>query len=111
MNNRFKNTSVWVPLALAVALVGGMWIGKSFMNTSGRWDSKAKLETILGIIDSNYVDDVDADSLLEASLPGLLSRLDPTRYISPHVTCRVSTRSSAVPFQVSASRSTCSTIL
>jgi carboxyl-terminal processing protease len=77
MNNRFKNTSVWVPLALAVALVGGMWIGKSFMNTSGRWDSKAKLETILGIIDSNYVDDVDADSLLEASLPGLLSRLDP----------------------------------
>lgn len=77
MNNRFKNTSVWVPLALAVALVGGMWIGKSFLNNSGKWDSKAKLETILGIIDSNYVDDIDPDSLLEASLPGLLSRLDP----------------------------------
>ncbi len=77
MNNRLKNTSVWVPLALAVALVGGMWIGKSFLNNSGKWDSKAKLETIMRIIDSNYVDDIDPDSLLEASLPGLMSRLDP----------------------------------
>lgn len=77
MNNRLKNTSVWVPLALAVALVGGMWIGKSFLNTSGKWDSKAKLETILRLIDNNYVDDIDPDSLLEASLPGLMSRLDP----------------------------------
>lgn len=77
MNNRLKNTSVWVPLALAVALVGGMWIGKSFLNNSGKWDSKAKLETIMRIIDNNYVDDVDPDSLLETSLPGLLSKLDP----------------------------------
>ncbi|MDE6117204.1 MAG: S41 family peptidase [Duncaniella sp.] len=77
MNNRLKNTSVWVPLALAVALVGGMWIGKSFLNNSGKWDSKAKLETIMRIIENNYVDDIDSDSLLEASFPGLLSRLDP----------------------------------
>ncbi|MDE5650326.1 MAG: S41 family peptidase, partial [Duncaniella sp.] len=77
MNNRLKNTSVWVPLALAAALVGGMWIGKSFLNNSGKWDSKAKLETIMRIIENNYVDDIDSDSLLEASFPGLLSRLDP----------------------------------
>lgn len=77
MNNRLKKTSVWVPLALAVALVAGMWIGKSFLNTSGKWGAKAKLNTVLELIDANYVDDIDPDSLLEATFPNLLSRLDP----------------------------------
>ncbi len=77
MNNRLKNTSVWVPLALAVALVGGMWIGKTFFNNSGQWSSRSKLDTVLRMIDRNYVDDVDTDSLLEATFPELLSHLDP----------------------------------
>lgn len=77
MNNRLKKTSVWMPLAIAVALVAGMWIGKSFFNNSARWNSRSKLDTILEIIDRSYVDDVDPDSLLEASFAGLLSHLDP----------------------------------
>ena len=76
MNNRLKKTSVWMPLAIAVALVAGMWIGK-FFNNSARWNSRSKLDTILEIIDRSYVDDVDPDSLLEASFAGLLSHLDP----------------------------------
>ncbi|PWB03013.1 S41 family peptidase [Duncaniella muris] len=66
-----------MPLAIAVALVAGMWIGKSFFNNSARWNSRSKLDTILEIIDRSYVDDVDPDSLLEASFAGLLSHLDP----------------------------------
>ncbi len=77
MNNRLKKTSVWMPLAIAVALVAGMWIGKSFFNNSARWNSRSKLDTILEIIDRSYVDDVDPDSLLEASFAGRLSHLDP----------------------------------
>lgn len=77
MNNRLKKTSVWMPLAIAVALVAGMWIGKYFFNNSARWNSRSKLDTILEIIDRSYVDDVDPDSLLEASFAGLLSHLDP----------------------------------
>ena len=77
MNNPLKKTSVWMPLAIAVALVAGMWIGKSFFNNSARWNSRSKLDTILEIIDRSYVDDVDPDSLLEASFAGLLSHLDP----------------------------------
>ena len=77
MNNRLKKTSVWMPLAIAVALVAGMWIGKSFFNNSARWNSRSKLDTILEIIDRSYVDDVDPDSLLEASFAGLLSHLAP----------------------------------
>lgn len=77
MNNRLKKTSVWMPLAIAVALVAGMWIGKSFFNNSARWNSRSKLDTILDLIDRSYVDDIDTDSLLETSFAGLLSHLDP----------------------------------
>lgn len=77
MNNRLKKTTVWMPLAIAVALVAGMWIGKSFFNNSARWNSRSKLDTILDLIDRSYVDDIDTDSLLETSFAGLLSHLDP----------------------------------
>ena len=77
MNNRLKKASVWMPLAIAVSVVAGMWIGSTFFNDSGKWSSRSKLDTILEIVKRSYVDDVDTDSLLEASFPGLLSRLDP----------------------------------
>lgn len=63
MNNRLKKTSVWMPLAIAVALVAGMWIGKFFFNDSAKWNSRSKLDTIMDIIDRSYVDDIDTDSL------------------------------------------------
>lgn len=77
MNNRLKNPGVWMPLALAVALVGGMWIGKTLFNNHHGWNSRTKLDTILELIDKNYVDEVDTDSILEASFSGLMSHLDP----------------------------------
>lgn len=66
-----------MPLALAIALVGGMWIGKTFFNSHHGWDARAKLDSILDIIDDNYVDDVDTDSVLEVSFAGIMSHLDP----------------------------------
>lgn len=77
MNNRLKNPGVWMPLALAVALVAGMWIGSSFFNSRHSWDARTKLDTILDLIDKNYVDEIDTDSILEASFSGLMSHLDP----------------------------------
>ncbi|WP_289758185.1 S41 family peptidase [uncultured Duncaniella sp.] len=83
MNNRLKKTSVWMPLAIALSLVAGMWIGSAFFNGSGKWSSRSKLDAILELVERSYVDEVDTDSLLEASFPGLLSRLDPhSVYIS-----------------------------
>ncbi|MCM1522005.1 MAG: S41 family peptidase [Muribaculaceae bacterium] len=77
MNKRLKNPAVWMPLAIAVALVAGMWIGKAFFGGGSSWNSRSKLDTILELIERNYVDEVDTDSLLEATLPELLSSLDP----------------------------------
>lgn len=72
-----KKASVWMPLALALAVVAGVWLGKYLFNDSSRSNSGSKLDTILGIIRTSYVDDVDIDSLLEESLPDLLAHLDP----------------------------------
>lgn len=77
MNNRLKNPGVWMPLAIAVSLVAGMWIGKTFFNNYHGWNSRTKLDTILEMIDKNYVDHVDTDSILEESFSGLMSHLDP----------------------------------
>ena len=62
MNNRLKKTSVWMPLAIALSLVAGMWIGHTFFNGSGKWSSRSKLDTILELVDRSYVDDVDTHS-------------------------------------------------
>lgn len=77
MNNRLKNPGVWMPLALALALVGGMWIGKTFFNNYHGWDSRSKLDTILELINKNYVDEIDTESILEVSFPEIISHLDP----------------------------------
>lgn len=77
MNNRLKKTSVWMPLVMALTLVAGMWIGKLFFNDSAKWNSRSKLDTIMDIVERSYVDEVNTDSLIEASFPGILSRLDP----------------------------------
>lgn len=66
-----------MPLAIAIALVGGMWLGKYFFTTSYRWNANTKLDTIMKMIEATYVDDIDTDSLFDTAIPDLLSHLDP----------------------------------
>lgn len=65
-----------VPFALALGIVGGIFLGKY---ESGKKISPAqnKLQTIMGLIQSQYVDEIDLDSLMESTIPDLLSSLDP----------------------------------
>lgn len=68
--------SIFLPLALAVGVVGGIFIGKY---EAGRHltPEQEKMQTILGLIRSQYVDEIDVDSLLETTIPDLLASLDP----------------------------------
>lgn len=67
---------VLVPLMLAVGIVGGFFIGKhaSLKQLS---PEEEKLRTILGIIDQQYVDKINTDSLLDKAIPDILASLDP----------------------------------
>ncbi|MCC8177476.1 MAG: PDZ domain-containing protein [Bacteroidales bacterium] len=71
------NATVWIPLLVCVAFVGGWLAGNQLAGSHGNSPAEKKLNTILSLIKSDYVDDVDLDSLLEYTLPGLLSTLDP----------------------------------
>ncbi len=76
-------TSVWIPLIIALAFVGGFLCDSLLRQDSGRSSAEQKLSNILNLIDNEYVDEVDIDSLMDATFPALLSNLDPhSVYIS-----------------------------
>ena len=65
-----------LPLLFAVGIAGGILMGRYFFTT--RLDPREqKLHTMLEMIEKQYVDEVDMDSLLEQLYPKLLSLLDP----------------------------------
>jgi carboxyl-terminal processing protease len=75
--------SIILPIILALTLVTGILIGKfipnkedyqSRLNIRSRND---KLNSILNIIESNYVDSVNKNDLVEAAIPAMLKKLDP----------------------------------
>jgi carboxyl-terminal processing protease len=83
MNYNNSKKSVLLPVLLAVALALGVFIGKFL---PGKEDSPQhssirsrndKLNSILNIIESNYVDSVNRNDLVEAAIPAILKKLDP----------------------------------
>lgn len=68
---------VWIPLVASIAFVAGLFINGLLQDNSGRSDGEKKLSNLINIIGSEYVDIVDTDSLIDATLPTLLSNLDP----------------------------------
>ncbi len=78
MNNN-KARFVWIPLLLAVAIVGGILIGRFFstQNPFGRSARYDKIESLLQCIEQEYVDTVNQEELIENVMPKILGELDP----------------------------------
>lgn len=76
MMNKKNLGLVALPLLLALGVVGGIFIGRYITRRTLSVEEE-KLRTVLRLIDSEYVDNIDVDSLIEASLPDLLNSLDP----------------------------------
>ncbi len=82
MNQKLKSTAVWAPLVIAVTFITGMIAGNYFSHRQAGGSVERKISDIITLIQSDYVDAVDTDSLLEKTIPDLLSKLDPhTVYI------------------------------
>ena len=72
-----KNSGlILLPLFIAVSIIGGIFIGR-YISQRNLSVKEEKLRTILQLIKTEYVDELDIDSLIEAGLPDLLSSLDP----------------------------------
>ena len=80
MKNNNSNRNTYLPLIISVAIAIGIMIG---IYLPGRdivpqQRSKGdKLKNIIGIIETNYVDSVDRDDLIDAAIPAMLKKLDP----------------------------------
>lgn len=68
---------VWFPIVAALMFVAGLFCDSILRKDSGRSIAERKLSHILNLIDNEYVDDVDLDSIMEATFPALLANLDP----------------------------------
>ena len=78
--------SVYIPVILAITLVAGIFIGNRLTRNSGNsmplMSKSNKLDAILDLIQSAYVDSISTDTLVEKTIPQLLKNLDPhTAYI------------------------------
>lgn len=77
-NTNSRNPLTWLPVILAVTFLAGMWAGSFFFGSeSPRNRAYNKLNEILHIVEGEYVDKIDVDSLLEQSIPDILAHLDP----------------------------------
>ncbi|MCM1111097.1 MAG: S41 family peptidase [Clostridium sp.] len=77
MNNKLRTMKVIAPLALAVTFALGMWLGHVLFRTPRADNASGKISTLMNLIDSRYVDEIDTDSLLEAAIPDIMAKLDP----------------------------------
>ena len=73
----FKNPIVWLPLIIAVSVAAGILVGVELNGHRNISAAHQKFSDILNLIHNEYVDDVNLDSIIETTLPDLISNLDP----------------------------------
>ena len=88
MKEQKNSPLIWMPIAIAIAVVAGILIGENLTGVrsgASRFlgtDHDRKLNTILNLVAEDYVDTIDIDELIEVSIPDILANLDPhTVYI------------------------------
>ena len=68
-----KKTAIWLPFIIAISIVLGICIGRFYHQAStigSRIFAKQnKIETLLSIIQSQYVDTVNINKLVENAMP------------------------------------------
>ncbi|MEZ4989501.1 MAG: S41 family peptidase [Saprospiraceae bacterium] len=80
---------VWLPLAFALVLIGGMYIGMNLRSEApammvdrstpvpGSSVGQGKIEELIRYIEAKYVDEVDRDELIQDAIDEILKKLDP----------------------------------
>lgn len=83
MKPKSARQPIWLPLAIALAVVVGVVIGSRFNINKPVAENDRKLNAILNLIAQDYVDTTNLHDLVELSIPEILRKLDPhTSYFS-----------------------------
>ncbi|MCY1636640.1 S41 family peptidase [Marinifilum sp. D737] len=89
MSYNNKRSAIFLPILITLAIVVGMFINSLFQgNSTGESTifqlpkAGSKLEVVLDMVESDYVDTISSADLVEQAIPALLKDLDPhTVYI------------------------------
>lgn len=76
MNKKRNLGLVALPLLMTCGVIGGVFIG-TYITRRSLSAEEEKLRTVLRLVETEYVDRIDVDSLIESTLPTLLASLDP----------------------------------
>ena len=83
MNYNNSKKIVFLPIVLGIAVALGILIGRylpsdpNYTPHSNIRSRNDKLNSIINIIESNYVDSVNRNDLVESAIPAMLKKLDP----------------------------------
>lgn len=81
---RIKHSSIiWFPLVISISIAAGILIGNHISTKKFILDKDRKINTVLNIIESEYVDSVDIKDLVERTIPKIVANLDPHSYYIP----------------------------
>ncbi|HEV8079129.1 MAG TPA: S41 family peptidase [Chitinophagaceae bacterium] len=83
-----KKLQVWQPLLFSLVMIGGMIIGykiKGNMPAIGIFSTEKRrpVQEVLNLIENKYVDKENSDSLGDAAIEAILSKLDPHSVFLP----------------------------
>ena len=91
--NKDTRQNLLIALTYSVTLIGGMFLGYKFLkdqgytvqkNTQVAENNSEKIEEIIHLIDRNYVDEVNTDTLNHLPIDSILHQLDPhSMYLPP----------------------------
>lgn len=71
-------TNYWLPLLFSLTLAAGIWLGCELGGGSAvKTRGQEKLLDVINLINEEYVDEVDIDSIVEMVIPEMLGNLDP----------------------------------
>lgn len=76
MKNKRNSALILLPFLIAVGIGCGIFIGR-YITTKSLTAKEEKLRTVLRLIQSDYVDELNMDSLIEATFPEIMTSLDP----------------------------------
>ena len=80
MKNNNSKFSIYTPIILALILGAGIFLGSRLnynKNTVSFNIERNKIDIILDLIETDYVDTVNREKLIEETIPHLLENLDP----------------------------------
>ena len=84
MRRRVAMVVIGVAAAIAFFCIDGAWFHSSAARTNDVFDSLKTFSDVLTLVQTNYVDEVNAKTLIQNAIEGMVSRLDPhSSYMPP----------------------------